>query len=94
VDGLLAAEKNISQSRLANGATRLQPIAMLTGQAAGALAGLAIATHRQPRAIPADAVQLVLLRSGDILAREHMPDLTIGTIREYPHPLFGISCRV
>ena len=36
VDGLLAAEKNISQSRLANGATRLQPITMLTGQAAGA----------------------------------------------------------
>lgn len=79
VDGLLAAEKNISQSRLANGATRLQPITMLTGQAAGALAGLAVATHRQPRDVPADAVQLVLLSSGAILAREHMADLTIGT---------------
>jgi hypothetical protein len=79
VDGLLAAEKNISQSRMANGATRLQPITLLTGQAAGALAGLAIAMHRQPRAVPADAVQLVLLRSGDILAREHMDDLSMGT---------------
>jgi FAD dependent oxidoreductase len=79
VDGLLAAEKNISQSRIANGATRLQPITMLTGQAAGALAGLAIAMHRQPRAVPANAVQLVLLRSGDILAREHMADLPMGT---------------
>ncbi len=42
VDGLLAAEKNISQSRMANGGTRLQPITMLTGQAAGALAALAV----------------------------------------------------
>lgn len=38
VDGLLLAEKNISQSRLANGATRLQPSTMVVGQASGALA--------------------------------------------------------
>ena len=37
VDGLVLAEKNISQSRLVSGATRLQPITMLTGQAAGAI---------------------------------------------------------
>ena len=38
VDGFLSAEKNISQSRLVNGATRLQPSTMLNGQAAGTIA--------------------------------------------------------
>lgn len=79
VDGLLAAEKNISESRLANGATRLQPITMLTGQAAGALAALAVREHVQPRRVPADQVQITLLAGGSILAREPMPDLVIGT---------------
>ena len=79
VDGLLAAEKNLSESRLANGATRLQPITMLTGQAAGALAGLAIKEHLQPRAVPAEQVQIELLRAGSILARAPMPDLVLGT---------------
>lgn len=36
--GLFATEKNISVSRLVNGATRLQPVAMSTGEAAGKLA--------------------------------------------------------
>lgn len=79
VDGLLAAEKNISQSRLANGATRLQPITMLTGQAVGALAALAVAEHAQPRRVSPERVQITLLQEGDILARPNMPDLTIGS---------------
>lgn len=79
VDGLLAAEKNISESRLANGATRLQPITMLTGQAAGALAALAVQEKVQPRAVPADRVQIALLKSGSILARQSMPDLPMLT---------------
>jgi hypothetical protein len=78
VDGLLAAEKNISQSRLANGATRLQPITMLTGEAAGTLAALAIQKGVQPRDVPADEVQIQLLKSASILAREPMPKLPIG----------------
>lgn len=36
--GLFATEKNISVSRLVNGATRLQPVTMSTGEAAGRLA--------------------------------------------------------
>jgi hypothetical protein len=79
VDGLLAAEKNISQSRMANGATRLQPITMLTGQAAGTLAYLAISKGIQPRAVNAEEVQIALLRAGSILAREPMPDMAMGT---------------
>jgi len=79
VDGLLAAEKNISQSRLANGATRLQPITMLTGQAAGALAAIAVAEHVQPRHVSPEKVQITLLREGDILARPNMLNLRIGS---------------
>lgn len=79
VDGMLAAEKNISESRLANGATRLQPITMLTGQAAGTLAALAVEKGVQPRAIPAAQVQIALLESGSVLARKPMPDLPMGT---------------
>ncbi len=64
VDGLLAAEKNISASREANGAIREQPIAMATGQAAGALAVLAVEQNEQPRAVPYQEVQHVLHAAG------------------------------
>ena len=64
VDGLLVAEKNISASRLANGAMREQPIAMDIGQAAGALAALAVKHHEQPRFVPASEVQTVLSSAG------------------------------
>jgi len=66
VDGFLPAEKNISQSRMGNGATRLQPHTMLMGQAAGAIAALAVKYHVQPRAVEPVLVQ-------DILARAHDP---------------------
>jgi hypothetical protein len=79
VDGLLAAEKNISVSRLANGAIRLQPITMMTGQASGTLAALSVIEHLQPRQITADDVQGALLQSGSILVREPMPDIQTGT---------------
>ncbi|HEX4032358.1 MAG TPA: FAD-dependent oxidoreductase [Terracidiphilus sp.] len=92
LDGLLAAEKNISESRLANGATRLQPITMLTGQAAGTLAALAVKDGVQPRSVPADQVQIALLRSGSILAREPMPDLVLGT-RPWQAAQFAVAHR-
>lgn len=64
IDGFLPAEKNISQSRMVNGATRLQPHTMLMGQAAGAIAALAIEQGIQPRALDPIAVQNVLLDAG------------------------------
>ncbi|HEV7453726.1 MAG TPA: FAD-dependent oxidoreductase [Candidatus Saccharimonadales bacterium] len=64
VDGLLAAEKNISVSRGANGAIREQPITMDIGQAAGALAALSTKNHTQPRRISAGSVQSALQSSG------------------------------
>jgi hypothetical protein len=67
LDGFLAAEKNFSQSRLANGATRLQPSTMLMGQAVGALAALSARHECAPRAIAATLVQRVLLDAGCLL---------------------------
>ena len=67
VDGFLPAEKNISQSRMGNGATRLQPHTMLMGQAAGALAALAVRHGVQPRAVESVLVQQVLAEAEDPL---------------------------
>ena len=64
IDGFLAAEKNLSMTRLASGALRLQPITMMTGQAAGTLAALAVKNETQPRFVKAVSVQKVLLDSG------------------------------
>jgi hypothetical protein len=67
VDGFLPAEKNFSQSRMANGATRLQPHTMLIGQAVGVVAALAVEQGIQPRAVDPVKVQQVLLDAGDTL---------------------------
>ena len=61
IEGLLAAEKNLSMTRLASGALRLQPISMMTGQAAGALAAISLKTGLNARDVPAVLVQRALL---------------------------------
>lgn len=68
VDGFLAAEKNISQSRMANGATRLQPSTLNMGQAAGAIAALAVRRGIRPRDVDAAELQDVLIDAGCPLA--------------------------
>ena len=75
VDGLLAAEKNISQSRMVNSATRLQPISMLIGQAVGALAAIAVSQNLQPRQVAPGAVQRALLDFNSGLAKQELKDL-------------------
>ncbi len=67
LDGFLPAEKNLSQSRLANGATRLQPHTLLMGQAVGAIAALAVRNNVQPRRLDPALVQLALLDAKDTL---------------------------
>ena len=79
IDGLVLAEKNISQSRIVNGATRLQPSTMLTGQAAGAIAAIAVKSGVQPRAVNPIAVQTALLQSGDNLVQRWYSDVEWGT---------------
>ncbi|MBM3441476.1 MAG: FAD-dependent oxidoreductase [Bacteroidetes bacterium] len=62
-DGLIVAEKGISVSNAANGTTRLQPVVMLTGQAAGVLAALSVKQRKQPRAVSIREIQSVLLQA-------------------------------
>lgn len=61
-DGLLVCEKNISVSHIANGATRLQPVVLGIGQAAGMAAALCIERNCQPRDLPVRVLQEALLQ--------------------------------
>ncbi|MBQ7216792.1 MAG: FAD-dependent oxidoreductase [Synergistaceae bacterium] len=100
-DGLIAAEKNLSMSRLAAGALRLQPITMMTGQAAGALAAVCVRQGKHPREIHPLLVQWELLNYGVDLSLCHYTDVTkespvyktvqlsnlygLADAEEYPH---------
>lgn len=75
IDGLILAEKNLSMSRLVSGALRLQPITMMTGQAAGTLAALSVLKNLQPREVKAIHVQSALLKSGVNLSLCEYPDV-------------------
>lgn len=75
IDGLIAAEKNLSMTRLAQGALRLQPITMMTGQAAGALAAVCVRDGKMPREVHPIRVQWELLKSGVSLSLCHYSDV-------------------
>ncbi len=61
VEGLLVCEKNISVSHIANGATRLQPVVLGLGQAAGMAAALCIERNCLPAELPVRELQMALL---------------------------------
>ncbi len=62
IDNLLVCEKNISVSHIANGATRLQPVVMGIGQAAGLAAALCVELNLSPRDLPVRMLQEALLQ--------------------------------
>jgi FAD dependent oxidoreductase len=62
IDGFLVCEKNISVSHIANGATRLQPVVMGIGQAAGIAAAMCIELNCQPRDLPVRSLQESLIQ--------------------------------
>lgn len=64
IDGLLVAEKSISVTHLVNGCTRLQPVVMQIGQAAGAGAALCIRQKIHPRSVNVRQLQQQLLEAG------------------------------
>ncbi|MFI5154313.1 MAG: FAD-dependent oxidoreductase, partial [Chitinophagales bacterium] len=61
IDGLIVCEKGISVSNIVNGATRLQPVVMLTAEAAGILASWSVRNKMQPRNADARSIQQQLL---------------------------------
>ncbi|MEG4997582.1 FAD-dependent oxidoreductase [Microcoleus sp. B4-D4] len=67
-DGLLVCEKNISVSHIANGATRLQPVVMNIGQAAGMAAALCVEAGCGPRDLSVRVLQEALLQDSQARA--------------------------
>ena len=67
VDGLIVAEKSISVSNLVNGSTRLQPVVLQIGEAAGIVAALAVKQGIEPRKVSVRDVQREVLEGGGYL---------------------------
>lgn len=65
--GLILAEKSISVSNIVNGASRLQPVVLGIGQAAGTLASVALKANKAPAEISIRSVQQALLDQGAYL---------------------------
>lgn len=92
LNGLIAAEKNISVSRLVSGATRLQPVTMLTGQAAGAAAVLAVKSKKHPRDLRVLDIQTELWKSKtwlSVFKFDDVPDYTSSWAGVEAAMLFG-----
>lgn len=64
VKDLIVAEKSVSVSNLINGATRLQPVVMQLGQAAGAIAAVSCKDNRNVDRVGVRKVQSALLDAG------------------------------
>lgn len=64
VENLIVAEKSISVDNSVEGATRLQPVVMELGQAAGVIAALAVKNDCRVRDVDVRQVQTVLLEAG------------------------------
>jgi hypothetical protein len=62
IDGLIVCEKGISVTNIVNGTTRLQPVVLLTGQAAGVLAAKTVLLKKKVREVPVRMVQEELLK--------------------------------
>ena len=67
VKGLIVAEKSISVSNLINGTTRLQPVVMQIGQAAGALGALAVQHKEDVDKVSVREVQKAILNADGYL---------------------------
>lgn len=62
-NGIIVAEKSISVSNIVAGASRLQPVVLSIGQAAGALAAVALKNQLEPAQVNIREVQTALLES-------------------------------
>lgn len=86
VDRLIMADKAISVTNIVNGSSRLQPVVLQIGQAAGALAALAAENQKSPREIAVREVQKALLSSNGYL----VPSYDVNP----DHPQFKAIQRV
>jgi FAD dependent oxidoreductase len=63
VSNFIVAEKSISVSNVVNGTTRLQPVVILIGQAAGVLAATSAMGKMSPKDVPIRKIQSILLKN-------------------------------
>lgn len=73
--GIIIAEKSISVTNIVAGASRLQPVVLTIGQAAGALAAVALKNGQEPAEVNIREVQSALLASKAYL----MPYIDVKT---------------
>lgn len=89
VDNLLVTEKSVSVSNIANGSTRLQPVVVQIGQAAGAIAATAALNGVKPSEVSVREIQKIVLDAGGYI----MPFLDVekGDARFKPYQRIGAS---
>jgi hypothetical protein len=63
VDYFLMADKAISVTNIVNGASRLQPVVLQIGQAAGVIAALSVLEKKSPKQLSIRKIQSVLLKN-------------------------------
>ena len=86
IDDFIVAEKSISVTNIVNGTTRLQPVVLQIGQAAGAIAALSIKENLSPAKVSVRKVQNRLLEQGGYL----LPYLYVPK----DHPRFKVYQRI
>lgn len=86
IDGLIVTEKSISASHIVNGCSRLQPVVMLMGQAAGAAAALSAGRLLEPREVDVRELQSILIEERVAL----YPTNDVN----WDHPAFGAVQRL
>ena len=67
IDNFIVAEKSISVTNIVNGTTRLQPVVLQIGQAAGVIAALGVQENLSPAEVSIRKVQNRLLKQGGYL---------------------------
>ena len=86
IDDFIVAEKSISVTNIVNGTTRLQPVVLQIGQAAGTIAALSIKENLSPAKVSIRKVQSQLLEKGGYL----LPYLDVPK----DHPSFKVYQRI
>ena len=74
IEGLIAAEKCIGVTHIVNGCSRLQPVAIAIGQAAGMAAAQAVLSGKALHELPVASVQRALIAAGCVC----VPDREVG----------------
>lgn len=89
MDGLILAGKNLGVSSIVQSAVRLHGHGMLAGQAAATIAFVGLSKSLKPREIAVDmrhvaAVQLLLLKPIDVVAKQTPPGVLIWPYHDVP----------